>query len=184
MAQLATWWHWLPAGVAQLVAQLRAWWPLLAGVGVAAALYVAWWLWWRLPKRQARRLNLLDDKTRADVEDNFRKTISQVFGGAAVLAGAAFAYVQFMDQRQTSQDQLQASHDLGLAMITAVELLGKPVQPLPSRAREIERRSCSDESDRRSYKDGGYVFEDLKAVGERRGAKQPKPCADADFEGE
>ena len=48
----------------------------------AAALLGAWWLWWRLPKRQVDRLNLKirDPKARADVEDNFRKTIGQLFG--------------------------------------------------------------------------------------------------------
>jgi hypothetical protein len=99
---------------------------MIAGVGGAAAFYGAWWLWWRLPKRQARKLNLPDDKTRADVEDNFRKTISQIFGGAAVLAGAAFNYLQFTDQRQTSQEQLRASHDLLISNQVAkgFELLG------------------------------------------------------------
>ena len=75
-------------------------------MGVAAALYVAWWLWWRLPKRQTRRLNLPDDKTRAEVEDNFRKTAGQLLGGAAVLIGAGFAYLQFTQQQRSAQDLL------------------------------------------------------------------------------
>jgi uncharacterized protein YjbI with pentapeptide repeats len=41
------------------------------------------------------RLTIRDPKARADVEDNFRKTIGQLIGGAAVLIGAALAYVQF-----------------------------------------------------------------------------------------
>jgi hypothetical protein len=64
---------------------LLVWWPrLLAGVGAVVALG-AWWLWWRLPKRQVDRLRLTirDPKARADVEDNFRKTIGQLLGGAA-----------------------------------------------------------------------------------------------------
>jgi uncharacterized protein YjbI with pentapeptide repeats len=84
-------------------------WPIvsvIAAVGIAALLG-AWWLWWRLPKRQVNRLRLTirDPKARADVEDNFRKTIGQLLGGAAVLIGAVLAYLQF------SQQQL-ASHDL------------------------------------------------------------------------
>jgi hypothetical protein len=53
-----------------------------------------WWFWWRLPKRQADKLRLTirDPKARADVEDNIRKTIGQLLGGAAVLIGAGFAH--------------------------------------------------------------------------------------------
>ena len=55
----------------------------LAVVFGAAGLIGAWWLWWRLPKRQVNRLSLKirDAKARADVEDNFRKTIGQLLGG-------------------------------------------------------------------------------------------------------
>jgi uncharacterized protein YjbI with pentapeptide repeats len=94
------WWPWLPAGAASVVT-----------LG-------AWWLWWRLPKRQIDRLRLTirDPKARADVEDNFRKTIGQLLAGAAVLIGAALAYLQFTQQQKTSHEQLlqqeQASRDL------------------------------------------------------------------------
>jgi uncharacterized protein YjbI with pentapeptide repeats len=81
----------------------------IAALGLAAAVVLlgAWWLWWRLPKRQVDRLRLTirDPKARADVEDNFRKTIGQLIGGAAVLIGAALAYVQFSQQQQPSQRQ-------------------------------------------------------------------------------
>jgi hypothetical protein len=42
--------------------------PLLTAAG---------WLWWRLPARQVAGLSLKirDPKARADVEDNFRKTV-------------------------------------------------------------------------------------------------------------
>jgi uncharacterized protein YjbI with pentapeptide repeats len=92
---------------------------LALGIGIgAAALWGAWWLWWRLPKRQADRLRLTirDPKARADVEDNFRKTIGQLLGGAAVLIGAGLAYLQFSQQQQTAQlqfaQQQQAAHEL------------------------------------------------------------------------
>ena len=60
----------------------------------AVALWAVWWLWWRLPQRQISRLRLRirDPKARADVEDNYRKTIGQLLGGAAVLIGAGLAY--------------------------------------------------------------------------------------------
>ena len=55
------------------------WW-IVAGVGVV----VATALWWWLPKWEVDRLRLQihDAKARADVEDNFRKTIGHLLGGA------------------------------------------------------------------------------------------------------
>src|SRR3954470_6797382 len=83
-------------------AWLRAAEPWLLIPGIPAALFGTWWLWWRLPKRQADRLrpSLPDTKARADVEDNFRKTIGQLLGGAAVLVGAALAYLQLQQQQE------------------------------------------------------------------------------------
>jgi hypothetical protein len=66
-------------------------WPVIAGGAVFIVLAaVAWW-WW--PKWEVNRLRLKirDPKARADVEDNFRKTIDQLLGGFAVLVGAGFA---------------------------------------------------------------------------------------------
>jgi len=70
----------------------------------AAVLGGAWWLWWRLPKRQVDRLRLTirDPKARAELEDNYRKTIGQLLGGAAVLIGAALAYLVLV---HTSSDR-------------------------------------------------------------------------------
>jgi uncharacterized protein YjbI with pentapeptide repeats len=90
----------LPTG---LVADL--WLQLVGGVIAVVALW-AWWLWWRLPKRQLDGVQLTDPKDRADVEDNFRKTISQLLGGAAVLIGAGFAYFQFQQQQTAAHDLL------------------------------------------------------------------------------
>ena len=79
------------------------------GLKVLAALLllgIAVWGWVRWPKRVATRLALDDPKARADVEDNFRKTVGQVLGGAVVLLGAALAYFQFSGAQQTSHDLL------------------------------------------------------------------------------
>src|SRR3954471_15042312 len=94
-------------------AWLRESWPWLLIPAIPAALFGAWWLWWRLPKRQAERLRstLPDTKARADVEDNFRKTMGQLLGGAAVLLGAGFAYLQFSAQQENARQQLAASLD-------------------------------------------------------------------------
>jgi Pentapeptide repeats (8 copies) len=79
------------------------------GLAVLAALLLAltiWWLWWRLPKRMAARLALDDPKDRADVEDNFRKTVGQALGGIVVLLGAGVAYLQFSQQQRAAHDLL------------------------------------------------------------------------------
>jgi uncharacterized protein YjbI with pentapeptide repeats len=80
---------------------------------VALALLAAiWWLWWRLPRRQLHRLDVQihDPKDRADTEDNFRKTVGQALGGAAVLIGAVVAYLQFAQQQQTASQQILEQH--------------------------------------------------------------------------
>jgi hypothetical protein len=90
----------------------RQWtgWTLIAIAGDAAVVLLAaiWWLWWWLPRRQVVRLSIQipDPKARADAEDNFRKTVGQALGGAAVLIGAVAAYLQFTQQQQASHDLL------------------------------------------------------------------------------
>jgi hypothetical protein len=91
----------------QAIPFLAVWWPWLL-IGISAAVVVlrlAWWLWWGLPKQQANGLGLLN-KERAEVEDNYRKTAGQLLGGAAVLIGAGFAYVQFTQQQTSAHDLL------------------------------------------------------------------------------
>lgn len=85
--------------------------PLVIVLAVEAAvllLVAIWWLWWRLPRRQLHKLDIQihDPKARADTEDNFRKTVGQALGGAAVLIGVVAAYLQFTQQQQASRDLL------------------------------------------------------------------------------
>jgi hypothetical protein len=91
--------HVLPEGVITIALTVFA--ALLGGIAV-------WWLWWRLPKQQVAQLALKirDPKARADVEDNYRKTVGQALGGAAVLVGAFSAYLQFSQQQRSSHDLL------------------------------------------------------------------------------
>jgi hypothetical protein len=83
-------------------------WPIvitLAAVGSAAVVALLS-LWWWVPKWQMRSITAADPKARADIEDNFRKTIGQLLGGAAVLIGAGFAYAQFTQQQRASHELL------------------------------------------------------------------------------
>jgi len=68
-------------------------------------------VWWWVPKRQMRGLTFENDKDRAATEDNFRKTVGQVIGGAAVLVGALFAYLQFSQQQNATSEQFAKQQD-------------------------------------------------------------------------
>ena len=81
---------------------------LSIAIAVIATLVFCAAVWWWLPKRQVARLALKirDPRARADVEDNFRKTVGQALGGAVVLVGAGLTLFQFLQQQQTAHDQL------------------------------------------------------------------------------
>jgi uncharacterized protein YjbI with pentapeptide repeats len=87
-----------------------SWW-IVAVTGVVVIVATAL-LWWWVPKWQADRLKLIirDPKARADLEDNFRKTMGQLLGGAAVLIGTGFAYYQSQLVQKATSDQLQATY--------------------------------------------------------------------------
>jgi hypothetical protein len=103
------WWLWSGAIVVIVILWFAGVLPWLLGAAVAAViLWGAWWVWWQLPKRQLDSFPISDPKDRAEIEDNFRKTISQLIGGGAVLIGAGFAYLQFTEQQRASREQFLA----------------------------------------------------------------------------
>jgi hypothetical protein len=86
-------------------------WPIvitLAAVGLAA---VAVLLWWWVPKWQMRSITAADPKARADIEDNFRKTVGQALAGIAVLIGAGIAYYGTQQTLQVNEDQARRSRE-------------------------------------------------------------------------
>jgi uncharacterized protein YjbI with pentapeptide repeats len=62
-----------------------------------------------------------DDKAKADVEDNFRKTVSQVLGGAAVIIGAFLAYYGTMQTLQENRKQFDATERQNREQLQATE---------------------------------------------------------------
>src|SRR4029453_2302933 len=73
-------------------------------------------------------MRLADPKQRGDLEDNFRKTTGQLIGGAAVLVGAAFAYLQFTQQQRSAHDLLISNQ-----VSKGFELLGNKDHEIPQR---------------------------------------------------
>jgi hypothetical protein len=86
---------------------------IVGSVALIALLGVGICLWWWLPKRQMKSVTAAGPKARADIEDNFRKTIGQVltglFTGLFVLFGAGIAYYGTF---QTLEANQRAARDL------------------------------------------------------------------------
>ena len=143
-------------GIAKLIPRLSQ--SLVVVFATEAILLLVagiWWLWWLLPRRQLHKLDLQiqDPKARADTEDNFRKTVGQALGGAAVLIGAVVAYVQFSQQQQTAAQQIVAQQKATADQIAAQQSDGRP--------------------DRRAAEDG--VRPDCRAVADLRDQQQSVP---------
>jgi hypothetical protein len=78
---------------------------LIGGILVPAAL-----AWWFIPYCQARRLNGrpgLTAKATAELEDQYRKTVTQALGGAILLLTATVAFQQLYETRRSSEAQLR-----------------------------------------------------------------------------
>jgi hypothetical protein len=91
-------------------------WQVRIGVAAIILVIVAALLWWWVPKWQMQSVTTGDPKDRADIEDNFRKTVGQALGGIAVLIDAGMAYYRTQQTLLENEDQArlsqQASHDL------------------------------------------------------------------------
>ena len=68
-------------------------------------------IWWRLPRWQLDHLypDITKAKDRADAEDAFRKTLSQVFSGLLLLVSLWLTLQQLLDVRWTTSQQLLSS---------------------------------------------------------------------------
>jgi hypothetical protein len=66
---------------------LRAAYPWLVICTLVPAALLSWWV---VPKWQVQGFQISDEKQRGDLEDSFRKTITQLLAGSAVLIGTGF----------------------------------------------------------------------------------------------
>src|ERR1700736_3486802 len=83
--------------------------PIVIAIAVTAAAALLIWLWWWVPKWQMRSVTAGDPKARADIEDNFRKTVGQALGRIAVLIGAGMVYYGTQQTLLVSRRSLEAS---------------------------------------------------------------------------
>jgi uncharacterized protein YjbI with pentapeptide repeats len=78
---------------------------ILVFVGLILALLV----WWLIPVYMVRKFGHLDnDKERADVEDNYRKTIGQALGAVALIVTFGWTFYKDRDSMDQSRDQSAA----------------------------------------------------------------------------
>jgi hypothetical protein len=99
---------------------------LLIGILAAAA-------WWVIPHLQARKLNAecLTAKDIAELEDEYRKTVTQALGGIILLFGAAVALLQLYETGRSSEAQLREAaratdlNNKQQQLARGFELLGK-----------------------------------------------------------
>lgn len=95
-----------------MLAGLPAWFSEFGiYIGLVLTVPILLAVWWWLPRAQANRLRrtVRDPKARAELEDNFRKTIGQLGGGIAVLLGIAFAYSQTIQTLREAEKSRQAT---------------------------------------------------------------------------
>jgi uncharacterized protein YjbI with pentapeptide repeats len=100
---------------------------LIAGILAATA-------WWFIPLRQARKLDSkggLTAKDIAELEDEYRKTMTQALGGIILLLSATVAFQQLYETRRSSDAQLQEAakttdlNNKQQQLAKGFELLGK-----------------------------------------------------------
>ena len=83
-------------------------WTLLLSIG--SILVLAAIAWWFIPKWQTKKLHdrhNLTAKDIAEVEDAYRKTVTQALGGIVLLLTASVAFQQLNETRRNSEAQLR-----------------------------------------------------------------------------
>ena len=85
--------------------------------------------WWWFPRWQLKRLypDITNAAERADAEDKFRRTLSQIFGGVALLVGLFLSFREIENTRDASRAQIEAlrNQQVTQQFSKGVELLGE-----------------------------------------------------------
>jgi hypothetical protein len=102
---------------------------------IATILALAATAWWFIPHLQARTLDPGPELTRKDIaelEDQYRKTVTQALGGVILLLSATVAFQQLYETRRSSEAQLRETaratdiNNKQQLLARGFELLGKP----------------------------------------------------------
>jgi uncharacterized protein YjbI with pentapeptide repeats len=72
----------------------------------AVGLTVTFLVWWYIPILAVKRFNLTNGKERAELEDDYRKTISQAIGAIAVIATFVWTFVKDRETISQTREQL------------------------------------------------------------------------------
>ena len=91
----------------------------LASIGIAALLFLVW----KLPKWQTKKIRDIDKNEKWKAENEFRKTLIQVFGGLVVIGGLYFAY-QEIKNFHISQENMKAGQ-IASRFSQAIKFLGE-----------------------------------------------------------
>ena len=83
-------------------------------IGVLGAVLLLFALW-QIPKWQSSRLKINDVKEKADLENEFRRTLVQLLGGIAVAAGLIFTWIGLVNSQKSIAHQIQLTRDAQLA---------------------------------------------------------------------
>jgi uncharacterized protein YjbI with pentapeptide repeats len=97
------------------------WWVGIAAIAIIVMAGVTA-LWWWVPKWQMKSVTAADPKARADIEDNFRKTVGQALGGIAVLVGAGAAYYGTQQTMQASDQQSRRNLEASRALLISQQV--------------------------------------------------------------
>ena len=103
---------------------------------VVTVILIVWWI----PKRRVRSLAADDPARRIEIENELRKTSIQGAGGAALLFGLIFTWLQFNVARdETAQDQAARTEELALVRgSTIADRFSRAVEQLADQRPTVE----------------------------------------------
>ena len=95
-------------------------------IGTAVCVLLLWALY-VLPKWQIERVQGIRSDESFKLENEARRTIAQVIGGVAILAGLVFTFLQFQEERSINRLNVAQARDQQLTDLftTAIDQFGR-----------------------------------------------------------